>query len=410
MKVGRNFTLLHMSIFMLYIVPHIFLYQAGLYYGKLAVEVKYDAVFFQNCVLALIFMAVFAGAVKTAGIKRNVIRNNIISLSRKRWFLQLVILLTAFSYSLLALGIGVKNSDVSANAIILLIPREFLVVAATMIAFETRRKTWIALVMLHFLYWVLVGSKSSLLFPAIALVYYYVLTGRRVTKREVIGGAFGIIILVASYFLPLTIRLYQAYGSEFASLYAETLAQNSVSMLFRRISWFDGMFVTPEQFNRLESITSLDLVYGALSRLLPGLQSSAPPTGQIVVPLYHANNSENFAGGIGMPGTMSMMIANQGLMGLLGCLIIIFLTLLMIFSMIRSRDALLSIVGISALVLCFKSLFIGGNIDIALGKVLVLLISASVWFLCARSIAKALAVQTCRSERLRSKTAAPPLS
>jgi len=51
----------------------------------------------------------------------------------------------------------------------------------------------------------------------------------------------------------------------------------------------------------------------------------------------------------------------------------------LIFRFIRSRDATISIIGMSLLVLCFKSLFISGNLDIAIGKIMALLITAMIF-------------------------------
>jgi hypothetical protein len=159
------------------------------------------------------------------------------------------------------------------------------------------------------------------------------------------------------------------------------------SRVLGRVSWFDGMLLTPRDLAPMAHFSLTDFIDVALAGFVPGMTANEAPLGTQLSYLFRSGaNLENFAGAIGIPGVFKMMLYNFGLPGLLGLLAIIALPLSAIMAMAASKDPFWSLLGFAALVLLMLTLFISGNVDSAFGRIIPLIISGIFYLVATRRL------------------------
>lgn len=387
-----RFIAYHFILFTAFVVPQMLLELVNLYDGKLRVVYDYSNEFpigmlFVVLYLAIFFSAAAAGLRSFSGFRRTFLR-----LENWWYFRYLCIGITILCYALLPLGIGVKLSYSSLNFVIMAIPREMLLIVSTLGVLLTNRPLWKLLLLANVVYWVLIGSKSSLFLVFVAAFYATLLCNIAINRRMLLWG------LAAVPFLPLTFVLPKIflYGGDLSGILSllasvDEAYADIASRMTRRVAWFDGLFLTPADAAAFRQVNVIDILNYVLAGLMPGIQAAVEPLGKLVIGLYNAVNLSfiEFAGGIGTPGVLKMVAYSQGFLRMLALAALFWCVHFTIFSLVRSTNPATAMAGLVGLVISLKSLVIGGNIDIAMARVLPMMVFTFAYISAARMLLRA---------------------
>ncbi|MCT4556816.1 MAG: hypothetical protein N4A61_02040 [Pelagimonas sp.] len=377
------------SIFLsLLFVPHALLGFNGYYLTKLNVVPSINGEFYIGVMMAAVFMGLFMLCAQLSQFSKTTLKTHVHAVESRRSFRTIIVLLTLVMFVFLSIGIGAKQSGNSLNFLIRLLPRELILIITVTAAAATWKRFWIVLMLLNILYWVGIGSKASLFLVALTLLYYHALEGTRIRPSYILWGAGLSLLLPVSYLLPLASETGMSIFGVLKFLYdSPDLSAMMSSRVLGRVSWFDGMLLTPRDLAPMAHFSLTDFIDVALAGFVPGMTANEAPLGTQLSYLFRSGaNLENFAGAIGIPGVFKMMLYNFGLPGLLGLLAIIALPLSAIMAMAASKDPFWSLLGFAALVLLMLTLFISGNVDSAFGRIIPLIISGIFYLVATRRL------------------------
>ena len=370
-------TIAEVALFMAFLfVPHALLASLGLYFPKLRVDPANGTEFFIGLLCTFAFFITFILSLASGGIGRVRLAEQILALEKRTSFKFLMVGTTIFLFLLLAIGVGGKQSTSQLNFIIRIFPREMILILATLAAVVTLRRAWIILVVINILYWVLVGSKASLFFVALTVIFVHSFERWPIRGKHLFWGATMVVALPLSFMIAMGLRL-GIYPLEFFRLISSS-PEALISFLGRilmRVSWFDGMLLTAVDAEPLQKLTVLDLFEITASRLLPGISATQEPLGQQVIYLFQAIDLQNFTGAVGMPGVLKIFYYNHGILGLTTLLLLIFICFYFLARMMVSRKVIIATTGFSVFIVAMSSLIISGNIDSALGKSIPIMIT-----------------------------------
>lgn len=367
------------AFFLMLFAPHaLFAYQDS-YRTKLRVGTEITEEFYLGLTFAVIAILLFLAAMILSRIDRATLYKHIVSIEKRMWFRGLIVGLTVVMFVLLAGGIGMKQSTSSLNFIIRLLPREMVLVVATLGAVCTRRPFWIALLLLNVFYWIMVGSKAALFLAAITAIFLHGLEGWKIRPSHILWGALLVVILPASFMIIAGLRLGIS-PLELLQVMIDVPETREVffNRILTRVSWFDGMQLTPNHAFPLMHFSSYEFVSNAIARLFPGVGAPEEPFGQQIIYLFKATDLDEFSGAIGMPGVFKIMYYNHGILGIIPLMLMIFGFFFFIGRMTASTKPFVALVGFSVFIVGVSSMMISGNLDSALGKSIPILITGLV--------------------------------
>jgi len=361
-------------------VPQMLLSMAGSYPTKLRIDPALDGEFAFGVLLALAFAAMFMLAAYWSGICRVSLAENILALEDRASFRVLAVAMTAILFIFLLFGIGVKQTESSANFLIRLFPRELVLVGATAAVMATRKPFWIALLVINCAYWLLTGSKAALFLVVLTAMYFHTIEHMEIRLKHVLWGLVGLVLLPLSFIIPMALRVGMPLDHLFSLILSSPeFMMQSIGRIFGRVSWFDGMHLTAEDVRSLRHFGIGDFFKVAAAGILPGMNAAESPFGQQIVHMFQASSLVNFSGALGMIGALKVMFYNHGILALFAMLISVGLVFYVSMRMTASADPIVSLVGLTVLVIAMFSLLISGNLDSALAKIIPLGISG--WLL-----------------------------
>ena len=366
----RQIIVVSTAFFLALFLPHWFLSGMDSYTTKLRVNNEWiDDGYYLGLICAALAVLSFQLAMIRARIDRSTLKQHIIALERNGWFRALIVGLVVIMFLLLAQGIGLKQSSSPLNFIIRLLPREMALVVATIAVIATRKPFWMVLLALNVLYWVLVGSKAALFLVALAAVFMHIFEGHRFRPIYILYGILLAILLPLSFVMISGLRLGIAPIEVLGMLLDNSQSREVFfNRILTRVSWFDGMLLTPNDAYPLFHYNAFNFLSDALIRLVPGAGGEGLPFGQQIIYLFRAKDLDEFSGAIGMPGVFKVMYYNHGIFGLFSMIGLLFGYFYIVSRMTASRKPLISMVGFSIFIVGVSGMMISGNIDSALGK------------------------------------------
>jgi hypothetical protein len=369
-------TITVVALFMAFLfVPHALLASPGLYFPKLRVDPTNGTEFFIGLLCTFALFVTFILSLAGGGIGRVRLAEQILALEKRTSYKFLMVGMTISLFLLLAIGIGGKQSTSQLNFIIRILPREMILILATLAAVVTLRRLWIILVVINILYWVLVGSKASLFILALTVIFVHSFERWPIRGKHLFWGAITLMVLPFSFMIGRALHL----GIHPLELFRLTSSSPEtviffLSSILARVSWFDGMLLTAVDAAPLQKFTVLDFFEITASRLLPGISATQEPLGQQIIYLFQAIDLQNFSGAVGMPGVLKIFYYNHGILGLTTVLLLLFTYFYFLTKMMVSRKVIIATTGFSVFIVAMSSLIISGNIDSALGKSIPILI------------------------------------